>query len=139
MFLTQRRLKRMSSFWTPAYRVNIRRICIYPVIIATVPAIKVNLGNKKKLTVQVRSKNYYSKSSVHYNHINSLLIYIVHLIPNTVFQLFKLYHSRSEKRGIFDLSSNYLPINTCLAKGNFGAILLHVYHTSLNTIGNLSI
>lgn len=139
MFLTQRRLQRMSSFWTPAYRVNIGRICIYPVIIATVPAIKMNLDNKKKLTGQVRSKNSYSKSSVYSNHFHSLLIYIVHLIPNTVFQLFKLYHSHSEKRCIFDLSSNYLTINKCLAKGNFGAILLHIYHAFLNTMGNLSI
>jgi hypothetical protein len=44
--LTQRRLKRMSSFGTPAYRVNIRRICIYPVVITTIPAIEVNLDNR---------------------------------------------------------------------------------------------
>lgn len=84
------------------------------------------------------SKNSYSKSSAHHNHFHALPTYTVGLIPNKLFQLFKLLGSHYEKICPFDPSSNFLTIDNVLPKAVCLPILLQICYMYHTLISNLS-
>lgn len=76
VFLTIGVLQRVSCFLTPSYRVQIRAVCLHPVVVLRTPAIKMNLegkrGFKSRLNTEEAQAQLHRESSCTFRRWSSV-------------------------------------------------------------------